>query len=198
MMEVYVTTQMNVVAGLGYPPNGSGLNLYAQHLAQLIHIIDPTMQELFAEIRRDTWRNIVGTVFHMDPKDIPVLSIEEARELMQKVSTRMVDKEILHNIQNRTGGIEEDDKDLELQKKHMVLQTIIVEEVYLGGSPSLVEQTGFGSGATGYAKIQCALSDHEGDSIMANYASTAMIKTLDAAGIEVDSIEGPGLSCNPV
>jgi hypothetical protein len=198
MMEVFVTTQIHVIAGLGYESNPEGLNVYALHLAKVIEKTDDTMKELFAEIRRDTWRGVVGTVFQIDPKDIPVLPIEEARALMHKVSTRMVDPDILLNIQNQTAHIQHDDEQMALQMKHMVLQKILVDDVYLGGSPSLVEQSGFGSGATGYAKIQCALSDHEGDAIMANYASTAMMKILSAAGIDVDRIEGPGLSTNPV
>ena len=198
MMEVYVTTQIHVIAGLGYESNPEGLNEYALHLAQVIDTTDDTMKELFGEIRRDTWRGVVGIVFQIDPKDIPSLPIEEARELMHKVSNKMVDPDILLSIQNQTANIHHDDEQTMLQMKHMVLQKVLVNDVYLGGSPSLVEQIGFGSGAIGYAKVQCALSDHEGDPIMANYASTSMVKILSAAGIDVDKIEGPGLSTNPV
>jgi hypothetical protein len=198
MMEVYVTTQIHVVAGLGYESNAEGLNAYALHLAQVIEKTDDTMKELFAEIRRDTWRGVVGTVFQIKPKDIPILPIEQARELMHRVANRMVDPDILLSIQNQTASIQHDDEQVVLQMKHMILQKILVDDVYLGGSPSLVEQIGFGSGASGYVKVQCALSDHEGDPIMANYASTSMMKILSAAGIDIDKIEGPGLSTNPV
>jgi hypothetical protein len=198
MMEIYVTTQMHVIAGIGYEANAEGLNAYAQNLSEVIKNTDETMKELFSELRRDTWREIVGTVFLINPKDIPVIKIEEARELMHKVSNKMVDPDILLGIQSRTANVRNDNPEIELQLKHQVLQKVLVEDVYLGGNPSLVEQTGFGSGGTGYAKLQCALTDHEGDPIMANYASTAMIKILSAAGIDIDSVEGPGLSCNPV
>jgi hypothetical protein len=198
MMEVYVTTQIHVIAGLGYDPNAEGLNLYAHHLSVCIHNTDETMKELFAEVRRDTWREIVGTVFKINPKDIPILSIVDARELMHKVSSKMIEPDTLLGIQSRTANVRHENQDIELQMKHKVLQQILVEDVYLGGNPSLVEEAGFGTGGIAYAKIQCALSDHEGDPLMANYASSAMVKILSAAGIEVDSIQGPGLSCNPV
>ena len=55
----------------------------------------------------------------------------------------------LHQIES----IESDpDAEVEIAKKHEVLQQVIVERVYLGGSPSLVEESGFGSGPQGYAK----------------------------------------------
>jgi hypothetical protein len=198
MLEIYVTTQMHVVAGLGYESNAEGLNEYARQFLEVVQKMDETMKQLLFEIRRDTWRGVVGTVFHIDPKDIPVLTIEEARELMHKVSNKMVDPDMLLSIQNRTANVRHDNPDIELQMKHQVLQKILVEDVYIGGSPSLIEQAGFGTGGIGYAKVQCALSDHENDPIMANYASTAMVKILSAAGIDIDKIEGPGLSCNPV
>ena len=198
MMEVYVTTQVHVIAGLGYESNTEGLEVFAVHLTKVIHEADDTMKELFAEIRRDTWRGVVGTVFQIEPKDMPVLSVEDARELMRKVSNAMVDPDTLLKIQNETRNIINDDEQMMIQMKHAVLQRILVEDVYLGGSPSLVEQAGFGPGAAGYAKVQCALSDHEGDPIMANYASSSMMKILSASGIDIDKIEGPGLSTRAV
>jgi hypothetical protein len=75
----------------------------------------------------------------------------------------------------------------------------LIEKVYLGDSPnSLVEQSGFGPGPLGYAKLQCALSDHEGDPLMADYAASAMMKILQAANIDIDSIQGPGLGAQAV
>lgn len=41
---------------------------------------------------------------------------------------------------------------MEVAKKHAVLQEVIVNTVYMGGSPSLIEETGFGSGPEAYAK----------------------------------------------
>jgi hypothetical protein len=46
----------------------------------------------------------------------------------------------------------------------------------------------------GYAKLQCALADHEGDPLIAQYSAAAMVKMFEAAGIELSDIQGPGLS----
>lgn len=193
MMEIYLTTQVHVTAGLGYPPNDDGLNLYARHLAVCIKTSDATMKELFTEVRRDTWREVVGTTFHLDAKDIPVLSIVDARNLMHKISSKMVEPDLLVQIQQKTAKISGPDENIVLQEKHKILQDILVTQVYLGGNPSLVEQVGFGTGPQAYAKLQCAMTDHEGDPLIAEYASTAMIKVLKASGIDINNISGPGL-----
>jgi hypothetical protein len=80
-----------------------------------------------------------------------------------------------------------------LALKHQVLQNVIVNYVYMGGSPSLVEEAGFGPGPQGYAKLQCTMSDHEGDPLMAQYATSSMMKIWKAAGLDIESITGPGL-----
>lgn len=205
MMEIYITTQLHVIAGIGYPASAEGLGLYAQHLTVCIQSADATMRELFTEMRRDTWREIVATVFSIEPKDIPILSIVDARKLMHKVASKMMEPDTLLAIQNQTAKIQDNDIAMELQRKHKILQEILVERVYLGVDSSdnaqqmsLVEETGFGSGAVGYAKLQCALSDHEGDPLMADYAASAMMKILSAAGIDIDSIQGPGLGASAV
>lgn len=199
MMEIYITTQLHVIAGIGYSPTQEGLTLYAQHLHRCIQSADATMKELFIEIRRDTWREIVATVFQLKVQDLPVLDIVQARNLMHKVSSKMIEPDTLLAIQSQTAKIQDTDMAVEIQKKHTVLQAILVEKVYLSGTPqSLVEEAGFGPGAVGYAKLQCALSDHEGDPLMADYAASAMMKILSAAGIDIDSIQGPGLGSQAV
>ena len=59
--------------------------------------------------------------------------------------------------------------------------------VYLGGNPSLVELTGFGTGPSAYAKLQCAVSDFEGDPLVGQYAAAAMQKIWVAAGISPEA-----------
>ena len=54
----------------------------------------------------------------------------------------------------------------------------------------MVEETGFGSGEKGYAKIQCALSDHEGDPLINEYAAAAMAKVWEAAGLPLSAAQG--------
>lgn len=190
MMEIYLQTQAHVIAGLGYQPNDEGLQTYAFHLQACINKTDMTMRELFMDIRRETWREIVATTFQIDPSEIPSLNIEEARSLMHKISSKMIDPDTLLVIQHKTAKIQNEDKQREIADKHAAMQEVIVHYVYLGGSPSLVEEGGFGSGAEGYAKLQCAMTDHEGDPLMTQYSASAMVKLLDAAGIDWNELVG--------
>jgi len=64
--------------------------------------------------------------------------------------------------------------------------------VYLGGEPSLVEEGGFGPGAIGYAKAQCAMADHEADPLVAQYAASSMQKIWEAAGLDMEAIQKAG------
>lgn len=187
MMEIYLTAQAHVVAGLGYTPDEQGLTQYANSLRECIEQTDLTMQKLFEEVRRDTWREVVGTTFQIDPKEIPVLTIVEARDAMHKLSSKMVDPEILLKLQQKTAKIPSGDEQTTLQEKHKLLQEVLFHDVYLAGDPSIVEQIGFGPGAQGYAKLQCALTDHEGDPLLAEYASSAMLRMLKAAGINLQA-----------
>jgi hypothetical protein len=197
MMEVFLTTQVHVIAGLGYSADEQGLTQFAQDLALCIQNTDDTMRALISETRRDTWRELVATCFDLDVSEIPSLEIVEARDLMHKVSSRMIEPLVLQEIQNACAKIENSDPEQEVALKHQVLQNVIVNEVYLGGNPSLVESSGFGPGARGYAKLQCAMSDHEGDPLIAEYATAAMIKIWSAAGLDISSVTGPGLANQP-
>jgi len=198
MMEIYLQTQAHVIAGLGYSPDDKGLMKYAQHLQECLSKLDITMRELLMDIRRDTWRSLVATTYKINPKEIPVLSIVDARNLMHKISSKMIEPDTLIMIQHKTAKIQHEEKQVEMAMKHAALQEVLVQVVYLGGEPSLVEHEGFGSGAEGYAKLQCAMTDHEGDPLISEYSSSAMIKILDAAGINfndlVDEQESPGMA----
>lgn len=63
------------------------------------------------------------------------------------------------------------------------LQHVIVHHVYLSGNPSLVEEAGFGAGEKGYASLQCAMSEYEGDPLINQYAAAGMAKVWEAAGL---------------
>ena len=69
--------------------------------------------------------------------------------------------------------------------KHQVIQDVVVNYVYLGGSPSLVEECGFGSGDKGYATMQYVMSYHENDPLCAQYTGSAMVKIWQAAGLDI-------------
>lgn len=194
MMEVFLSTQIHVTTGMGYAPDEHGLTLYAQHLAECISNSDPTMQQLFQESRRDTWRDMVSIVFQVPIDEIPTLTIVEARSLMHTISSKMLDPAVLEMVRKEASTVVESDKKLELVRKHNILQNIIVNNIYLSGDPSFVEQAGFGSGAQGYAKMQCALSDFEGDPLIAQYAGSSMQKLMEAAGLDAAALQGVGVS----
>lgn len=60
-----------------------------------------------------------------------------------------------------------------------------------------MEELGFGSGGAGYAKMQCAMSDHEGDPLVGEYAAAAMVRIWQAAGIDISSVTGAGPAGGP-
>ena len=70
------------------------------------------------------------------------------------------------------------------------LQHVIVHSVYLAGNPSLVEEAGFGTGDKGYASMQCAMSEHEGDPLINQYAAASMSRIWEAAGLPM---QGQGM-----
>jgi hypothetical protein len=195
MMEIFLTTQVHVISGMGYSPDEQGLGQYAQALSRCIQDSDDTMQELFQELRRDTWRELVATAFDLKVQDIPVLTIVDARNIMHKVSSKMMEPNVLLEIQTKTAKIgsnhddDNEDYDVVLAEKHQVLQDIIVNHVYMSGSPTLIEEFGFGPGPKGYATMQCAMSDFEGDPLIGQYAGAAMVKVWEAAGLDISALQ---------
>lgn len=105
MMEIFLTTQVHVIAGMGYGASEEGLTKYAQDLANCVQNVDETTRELLQDVRRDTWRALVATCFDIDASEIPTLSIVDARNLMHKVSSKMIEPDILLTIQNQTAKI---------------------------------------------------------------------------------------------
>lgn len=69
--------------------------------------------------------------------------------------------------------------------KHQIIQEVVVDHVYLGGSPSLVEELGFGTGQEGYAKMQYVMAYHENDPLCTQYTSSAMVRIWQAAGLDL-------------
>jgi hypothetical protein len=217
MMEIFLTTQVHVIAGMGYGASEQGLTQYAKDLASCLSSVDIEASEELRDIRRDTWRTLVATSFDLELEEIPTLSIVDARNLMHKVSSKMIEPDILLEIQIKASKVsgtflisipveqseslwrnnilivaflKDPDAELEVALKHNILQQIIVNQVYLGGSPSIAEEAGFGTGPTAYAKLQCAMSDHEGDPLIAQYAASAMMRIWQAAGLDMSQFQG--------
>jgi hypothetical protein len=102
---------------------------------------------------------------------------------------------MLHIFYHNT--TQDSSSEVELQKKHQILQEVIVNHVYLGTPNPLTEEFGFGTGPQAYAKLQCAMSDHEGDPLIGQYASSAMMKIFEAAGLDLSTIEQAGAGVAP-
>ena len=84
------------------------------------------------------------------------------------------------------------DPQVEMGMKHQVIQDVVVNEVYLGGSPSLVEELGFGSGPKAYALMQYVMAAHENDPLCMEYTSSAMMNIWKAAGLDLSNVPGAG------
>ncbi|KAL7579589.1 hypothetical protein ACA910_007955 [Epithemia clementina (nom. ined.)] len=197
MMEIYFTTQLQVISNLGYSPDEQGLQLYALHTKQFFdNLKDRAMEIHFKNARQIIWRKVVSTAFGFSVKDIPELTIVEARNHMHLVTSKMVSPDILMMIQRVVGRITNpEDVQQENIMKHNALQQILVNDVYLGSK--ILPQMGFESGAKGYAMFQCSVSDYEGDPLMQQYQTAAMKKVWDAAGLNIHEITGEGMSSAP-
>ena len=107
MMQIFLMTQLHVISGLGYSADEQGLAKYAQDLAAFVQKeTDPDMSAQLVETRTQTWREIVATCFGIEKNDIPVLSVVDARNLMHKVSSKMMEPDVLMKIQKEASIIE--------------------------------------------------------------------------------------------
>lgn len=107
MMEVFLQTQLQVIAPLGYAGSEEGLTRYAQDLQNFIQQADDETTSRLQDIRRETWRELVATCFDLDAADeIPTLSIVDARNIMHKVSSKMIEPDTLMEIQQKASKIQ--------------------------------------------------------------------------------------------
>jgi hypothetical protein len=105
MLQVYLTTQLHVLSGMGYRPDENGLAEFAEDLMQCLLRAPMDQQMAFRSVRRDTWRLVVATTFGLSPKDMREMSIVEARNFMHAVSAKMVEPGVLLEVQHRTSKI---------------------------------------------------------------------------------------------
>ena len=218
MISCYLEAQCHVMGLMGYPPDERGLSTYAQHVQSAMSLSSPDVQERLRVSMRDTYRHALAGAFDLphlldEMRDRGELSIAEARDIMHRVSLRMLDPDVLNKVRERcdrlaplpsssssssssgTEGIGTD-----LARRHTVVQEVMVADVYLsptssatgGGTAAattLVEDFGFGPGESGYVRMQCALAEHQGDPLIAQYVGAAILKLLDAAGIDVEAMQ---------
>jgi len=104
---------------------------------------------------------------------------------MYKLAQKMIEPQILESISKQIASAAASaSPGEEIALKHTFVQQVLVNEVYLGGSPSLVEECGFGSGEEGYVALQCAIAEHQSDPLLAQYMGGAMMRILQAAGLD--------------
>jgi hypothetical protein len=93
---------------------------------------------------------------------------------MHKVAEKMQNEEILKIVQTRCASLPPvEDKQIDAAQRHHVVQQILVNDVYLGGDPSLVEECGFGKGEKGYALMQIVMAEHQNDPMVGQYIGTS-------------------------
>lgn len=202
MMEIYLGAQLHVIASLGYDTNETGIMAYTQQLGQFISTqCTHDQQEDFRKVGRDTWREMLAIAFDLNKDDIRdkyitsandegyELSIVDARNIVHKVASKLVEPHILEEVAIRVGQIPpQSDKRIELGIKHSIIQDIVVNQVYLDGDPKpLVEELGFGSGPKGYATMQYIMAYHENDPLCQQYTSSSMAKIWQAAGLNLNT-----------
>lgn len=201
MVAVYLQTQIAVIALLGYHPNEHGIAMYTQQLMSSFKSSpDADLQERFRISGRDTYRLVLGTAFNLpnlleEREENGELDIAEARSLMHKVSVKMQSPEVLESVAKKcatTTTMSNDSpeaKNFELTRKHTVVQQVMVHDVYMALDPvtgkTLVEECGFGEGELGYVRMQSALAEHQGDTLITQYIQVAMIQLLQSAGIDM-------------
>lgn len=71
--------------------------------------------------------------------------------------------------------------------KHQIIQDVVVNQVYLGGNPSLVEELGYGSGPKAYALMQYVMAEFETDPLCMQYTSSSMVGIWRAAGLDLSN-----------
>jgi hypothetical protein len=108
MMEIYLTTQVFVISGLGYPGTEKGLEAYTLHLAEYMqNKCDDDDKEMFRKVGNETWRELLAIAFQLETSELKSLSIVDARNIMHKVSSKMQEPSILMKIQKECGKLPE-------------------------------------------------------------------------------------------
>lgn len=198
MVATYIETQCHVITLLGYTPDERGIGLYTQHLQQALASASPEVQDMLRIAGRDTYRMVLANAFDLplmeEQEGKDELSIVDARNIMHKVSVRMQAPEVLEKVAKICSTSVHDGspeaQQIDMARKHTVIQQVMVDDVYLaGGSSSLVSECGFGEGEDGYVKLQFQLAEHQGDPLISQYVGSAMMKLMEAAGIDLTALQ---------
>jgi hypothetical protein len=111
MMEIYLGAQLHIVASLGYETNEQGIMQYTQQLGRFVASCSPEVQEDFRKRGRDTWREMLLLAFGLDKEEVlkqhgeDEMTIVDARNLVHKVASRLIEPEILEAVAKRVAGL---------------------------------------------------------------------------------------------
>jgi len=189
MMEAFFGCQVHVLAGLGYHPSEEGLRAYNENLAQLMATSNPKDQDDLRVMSRDVWRKTLAKSFEVEFEETSELSLMQARELMHKIGLKMNDEAFLSYVKSTLGEADANSDDSKsspmdiLKRKHTTMQETLIEHVYLGGEPSVLEEAGFEKSEIGYVSLQIAMAEHQHDPLIAQYLGGGMMKVMEAAGL---------------
>mmetsp|Transcript_1042 Transcript_1042/g.1912 ORF Transcript_1042/g.1912 Transcript_1042/m.1912 type:complete len:351 (+) Transcript_1042:3-1055(+) len=198
MIQIYLQAQCHIISLLGYTPDDRGITLYTTHLQYALNLAPPEQSEQLRKSGRDTYRVVLEKAFSLPLTEEQALkgelSIVDARNIMHKVSMRMQEAEVLEKVATLCSvsvamNNSPEAKQIDMMRKHTVVQEVMVKDVYLGGDPSIAEEHGFGKGEDGYVRFQCAMAEHQGDPLITQYVGTAMLKLLQSAGIDVEAMQ---------
>ena len=165
--------------------------MYNQHVAMFMQTADPETQEELRLGTRNLWRKVLSTAFDVSIEDIKSneMTIVDARTCMHKVALKMQDPKVLEKISLKAGKLETTgDATMDMAMKHQIVQNALVSDVYLGGSPSLVEDCGFEGGEKGYVFMQCVMAEHQNDPLIGQYVGSSMMQLMKAAGIDMQGV----------
>lgn len=209
MVAIYLETQCHVIALLGYTPDERGIALYTQHLSQAVSLSPPEVQDQLRVSGRDTYRMVLAGAFDIptllsDQKTKGEVSVVDARNIMHKVSLRMHDPELLEKVAKRCANISSvgttpEAQQMEIARKHAVVQDVMVSDVYLSkgsnaNGVTLVQECGFGDDEEGYVRMQSAMAEHQGDPLITQYVGSAIMKLLQSAGIDMEALQKQAMS----
>jgi hypothetical protein len=162
MIAIYLETQCRAISLMGYSPDEYGITRYTQQVQRVMSVSSPSEQEEVRLAGRDTYRLVLSSAFATTVPNLMnehanmkkgggggELSIVDARNIMHKVSLRMLETEILEKVSKRCaasasahGGDgntssltdEENNLQLEFARKHTIVQEVMVTDVYLSSS----------------------------------------------------------------
>jgi len=165
------------------------LRAYNENLAQLMATSNPKDQDDLRVMSRDVWRKTLAKSFEVEFEETSELSLMQARELMHKIGLKMNDEAFLSYVKSTLGEADANSDDSKsspmdiLKRKHTTMQETLIEHVYLGGEPSVLEEAGFEKSEIGYVSLQIAMAEHQHDPLIAQYLGGGMMKVMEAAGL---------------